>query len=700
MRKNTALHLLLSLLLASTPLLVQSCGADGTQFTRGAPASSPVSRLAGSDEAAGSPSSVVRPGVEEEIWIIARDDAALDDVEPDGPGTGCMLARHLDAEDEAIPVPLKHTDVRAAIDGFVATVDVTQSFHNPFTTKIEAVYTFPLPSNSAVHEFVMVIGERRIRGLIREREEAERTYLEARRQGYTASLLVQERPNVFTQAVANIEPGKEIDVEIRYIHTLTHHDGWFEYRFPMVVAPRYNPAPTTDGIGAIPRGENGASGQEAEVSYLRPTERSGHDISLAVLLTTGMAPAELHSPTHAVDVAPEDEMTTRVTLRAHDSIPNRDFVLRYRLGGDRLRGALTTSKRGGEGYFALLLMPPTDPASLPREAIELVFVVDRSGSMSGSSMDLAQRAVRHTLQQLTPADTFNIVSFADDTDSFRREAVAVTEDRLRDGLRYMKGLDAGGGTEMVGAVRAAFPKGGDGERKRCVAFLTDGHVGNEAEVLELVAERLGAARVFSFAIGSASNQYLAESMARLGRGAVAFLGADDDPRDVMDRFLDRVTHPALTEVEIHWAGLQTADIYPKRIPDLCAGRPVVVTGRFAGHAGGPIEVEGSRGGRRVRFALDAAWDAPGQAGIPLVWARRKLASLADEALVHGRFEEAGWRSEVRDLALAHGLLSDFTAFLAVDSARRTEGDHGVTVPVPVPVPEGMRYETTVGGGRR
>ena len=702
MSKTTALHVFLSLLLASLPFFTAACGSHG-----GVASAEPVSSAPGLDglldcaqfQVAGASRSpcLAPPGVEEEVWIIARDEAAIDDRGTDGPGTGCMLARRLDREEE-IPVPLKHTDVVSRITGFVATVDVTQSFHNPFAEKIEAVYTFPLPSNSAVHEFVMTIGERKIRGIIREREEAEATYLEARRQGYTASLLVQERPNVFTQAVANIEPGREIDVAIRYLHTLSHHDGWFEYRFPMVVAPRYNPAGSTDGIGAVPVGSFGASEQDTEIPYLRPEQRSGHDISLAVHLETGIAAEEIHSPTHAVTVT-EAGRGARVELREFDSIPNRDFVLRYRLGGDRLRGALMTSARGNDDYFALLLVPPSDLLAQPREAIELVFVVDRSGSMSGASMELARRAVRHGLGKLGPDDTFNIISFANDADAFRRDAIPVTEANLRDGLRYMKKLDAEGGTEMIEAVRRAFPKREGSERRRCVAFLTDGHVGNEAKILSLLSDRLGNSRVFSFAIGSASNQYLAESMARLGRGAVAFIGLDDDPRHVIDNFLDRVTHPALADVRIDWGGLDVRDVYPSRLPDLYAGRPVVVTGRFSGDASDRVTVEGTVAGRAHRFTLDAAWNSPDQPGIPLVWARRKLAELNDEALVHGRFEDERWREDVLALALDHGLLSDFTAFLAVDSSRRTEGDHGITVPVPVEMPQGVRYETTVGGRR-
>jgi Ca-activated chloride channel family protein len=236
-------------------------------------------------------------------------------------------------------MPLKHTDVCASVSGYIGSVEVVQRFHNPYSSKIEAVYVFPLPHNAAVNEFIITIGERRIRGIIRERQEAEQIYQEAKRQGYVASLLTEERPNVFTQSVANIEPGREIDVTIKYLHTLDYHDGWYEFVFPMVVGPRFNPPGMTTGIGAAPRGGAGASGQKIEVQYLKPDERSGHDISLRVDVDVGMVIEEFQCRTH--DVTQESPSRERLTvaLQPHDRVPNRDFVLRYRVAGERISPA-------------------------------------------------------------------------------------------------------------------------------------------------------------------------------------------------------------------------------------------------------------------------------------------------------------------------------------------------------------------------
>ena len=649
--------------------------------------SSPASR------ASGAPGGAL-PAVDEEIWVIARPerDGPWVDARPEPAGLFLV-----DGERE-VPAPLDHTSVRAAITGFVASVDVEQRYRNPFGTMIEAVYRFPLPENAAVHEFVMTVGTRRIRGLIREREEARRTYLEARRQGYVASLLTQERPNVFTQRVANLEPGRAIDIEIRYLNTLSYLDGDFEFRFPMVVAPRYNPPGSSDGIAAVSRDSWGAFGPRDEVPYLRPGESTGHDVDLTVDLRAGLPLQAIDSPSHAVDVHGRTQEGAQVRLADGPVVADRDFVLRWSVADERVQAALL--RDGSEaGHLALMLMPPEDLWRLPRRAIELTLVVDRSGSMKGTSLDLAAEAVESALDRLGPDDRFNVVDFANGARAFERRPVDATRRNVDRARHYVRNLEAAGGTELAGAVERALEGRRDGYGEgpfRCVAFLTDGQVGNEAEVLELLADRLGDARVFSFAVGSASNQFLAERMARFGRGAVAFLGHGDDPRRVMGAFLERVSRPALTDLQLDWGGADVADVYPRRIPDLYAGRPVIVSARFRGSLD-RLRLSGWVDGRKVSIPIDLSRADGSSPALGVVWARRKLAELTDRLLIAGGDPSWNERQEIQDLALRYGLLSDYTAFLAVDSSRRVEGQQGVTTPVPVHVPHGQSYHTTVGG---
>ena len=634
----------------------------------------------------------VLPG--EELWIIAQPVVAQQPAPGDDtPGTGALMVKLPDREKE-VPVPLKHTDVKAAISGYIATVEVTQQFHNPYDTKIEAVYVFPLPNNAAVNEFLMTVGERKIRGIIRERQEAERIYLEARRQGYVASLLTQERANVFTQRVANIEPGKQIDVCIKYFSTLAYCDGWYEFAFPMVVGPRFNPPGSSDGVGAVGRGARGVSGQSTEVQYLRPGERSGHDISLAVNIDAGVPIEALACSSHVVAQSQAAPERATVQLNRLDAIPNKDFVLRYKVAGNAVRSALMTHRDARGGFFTLMLYPPETLAALKRAPMEMVFVVDRSGSMSGKPIEQARAALERGLRQLQPDDTFQIIDFSVSASQFGPAPVAATEDNVRRGLDYAKSLNAGGGTMMIHGLRAALGFPHDPRRLRFICFLTDGYIGNEAEIIGETHRLLGDSRIFSFGVGNSVNRALLDDMARAGRGVAAYLALNDDAGRVMDLFFDRVSHPGLTDIAIDWGGMQVTDLYPERLPDLFVGRPIVLAGRFNGNGNGAVRVRGKVAGEMQELALNLPTDdlAARHPGIPCVWARTRIADLADRMTHEGN---ANLPTEIKQVALEYGLMSAYTAFLAVDSLTRTAGDGGVTVAVPVPVPDGVRYETTV-----
>ena len=667
-------------------------------------------------------------GPGEEVWVIARPGQAVARSDRDEiPGSGALVVERPGAAvgqepgdlSRAIPVPLKHTSVKASITAYIATVDVTQQFHNPFDSKIEAVYVFPLPDNGAVNEFIMAIGERKIRGIIRERAEAEKIYHEARAQGYNAALMTQERPNIFTQRVANIEPGKAIDIHIRYFHTLSYMDGWYEFAFPMVVGPRFNPPHTEatgDGIGAVGRTQAGTSGQRTEVQYLRPNERSGHDISLAVELDAGVAIEELVCRSHQIRHTPVKEGKTQVALDAADSIPNKDFVLRYRVAGDRIKSNLLVQRdpKGGSsgGYFTLMIYPPADLKHLPRQPMEMVFVLDCSGSMEGYPIQKSKEAIRHALKSMNGQDTFQVINFSNSARQLGAAPLPVNERHVQAALNYVNGLNSEGGTMMIEGVKAALDFPASEGRQRVVAFLTDGYIGNEAEILGEMHKRMRGAKVFSFGIGSSVNRYLIESMARLGRGAVAYVGPNDDGAQVMDAFFQRISHPALTDVAIDFGGMRVREVFPKKLPDLYVGRPVLVVGRYEGEAPRMVRIRGRAG--REELAMDvpvsgvaSQWSPAasgiqggaqenGQAvgGIAAVWARTQIQDLSDQ-LAHTNDPHGELPTQIKRVALDYSLLSAYTAFIAVDSSRRTEGATGTTVPVPVPTPQGVKYETTV-----
>ena len=642
-------------------------------------------------------------GAAEELWIIATPDEAGDAVstsEDDSPGTGAMLASFLPDEepvehDIELPLPLKHTEVRAQIVGYVSTVDVTQQFENPFDQKIEAVYVFPLPEKAAVSEFVMTIGERRIRGILREREEAEAIYAEARAQGYRASLLTQHRPNIFEQKVANIEPGHRIDVNIRYFHTLAYRDGWYSFVFPTVVGPRFNPPGSTDPVLALPRNPIQPDSQGVAVQYLHPRERSGHDIAISVELDAGVE-IEAIDASHLIEDERAGEGTATIQLANRSTIPNRDFVLDFKVAGGRIKSNLLSyadPEEPDQGYFTMMLYPPDDLEDLRRHPLELVFVLDCSGSMNGQPLAQARAAILSALDRLEPDDTFQVIRFSNNASQFGDEPVRATRRNIQRAKQYVASLNGSGGTMMIEGIRAALDFPHDRRRLRFVTFLTDGYIGNEADILGEIHRSIGESRIFSFGVGSSPNRYLLERMAAAGRGAVAYLGLNDSGRDVMNDFFNRISHPALADVSIDWGDMQVSAVYPTRLPDLFVGRPVIVTGRYRGETGDPI-VQGSAGGERIEFAVQTDAHEPVHAFLPQIWARLRIADLMNRRVwtadPYGELEDL-----IRQTALEYDLMSDYTAFVAVDASQPTAGSHGVTVVQPVPVPAGVRYDTTV-----
>jgi Ca-activated chloride channel family protein len=634
---------------------------------------------------------------DDEIWVISKppEDRVAPHSDEPIPGQGQLLAKRSEAgAQKLVPVPLKHTDVKASITGYIATVDVQQQYENLYNDKIEAVYVFPLPHNSAINEFIMTVGQRHIRGIIRERKEAEQIYQQARSQGYVASLLTQERPNVFTQSVANIEPGKRIDIDIKYFNTLTYSDGGYEFVFPMVVGPRFNPPGYTEGIGPVAIGSSGISGQKTEVPYLCPEERSGHDISLSVSIDAGVPIEKIDSRNHKIETKRLSPTRTEVALDAADSIPNRDFVLRYQVAGNSVKSAIFARQGESGGYFTLMLFPPELLRDLPRQPLEFVFTIDVSGSQNGAPLEQEKAATRYALTHMGPDDTFQVVRFGNTAQKLFPTPQPATADNIRNALRWVSGFEANEGTMLIDGVHAALLFPHDESRTRYVAFMTDGFIGNDREAIAEVHKCLGPARLFSFGVGQSTNRYLLDGMARMGRGAVAYLGLNDNADAVMGQYFERISHPALSDISIDWGGAKVHDVFPRQLPDLYVGRPVVLTGRYDGQLPQSIVLNSKVAGRTQRVEVPVQQDAAqtDARALPAIWARMKIEDLADQAAEDGGENLPG---QIRQLALEYNLMSPYTAFVAVDSMTQTAGDHGVVVPVAVPVPEGVRYDTTV-----
>ncbi|HCU36140.1 MAG TPA: trypsin [Armatimonadetes bacterium] len=623
---------------------------------------------------------------------VAQDDAV--------PGEGALSATiREDGQVKHLEFPLKHTEVRASIAGMVADVEVTQEFGNPYDQKIEAVYVFPLPENAAVNDMTMKVGERTVRGLIKKRDEARQLYDEAKQAGHVASLLEQERPNIFTQSVANIEPGKTILVTIRYVADLKYDHGTYTFVFPMVVGPRYIPGtPTGQQAGGwAPDTDQVPDASRITPPVLKPDERSGHDIRVTVRLDAGVRIKGLRSKSHEVDIRTEGDSRARVILLPGDRIPNKDFVLEYDVVGDKPEMALLTHRQPGSkhGYFMLMIQPKAELRAEEITPKEMIFVVDNSGSMSGYPIEKAKETMRRCLKGMNPNDSFQVIRFSESASALSDRPLPNTPGNVKKGLKYVDDMQGMGGTEMIEGIKASLSYPPDPERVRIVCFMTDGYIGNENEILAAIEKLLGNARLFSFGVGSSVNRYLLDRMAEVGRGMVQYVRPDEETETCVSRFYERIDKPFLMDIDIDWNGLKVTDLYPRRIPDLFSAQPVIIHGRYTQGGKADIVLKGTVGGEA--YSQPLAVELPSanaeDEAMASLWARARVEDLMARMYAGEKQELVG---EVTQLGLEFRLMTNYTSFVAVEEKTVTEGGQAKTVQVPVPMPEGVSYEGVFG----
>jgi Ca-activated chloride channel family protein len=611
-----------------------------------------------------------------------------------GETTGALTVLGKDGKPKS-RCPLKHTDVQAEISGFLSRVRVTQEFDNPFKDKIEAVYTFPLPQDAAVDDMTMTIGSRTVRGKILPREEAQAVYESAKTNGQVASLLDQERPNIFTQSVANILPGEQIKITISYVETLKYEKGAYEFVFPMVVGPRYIPgAPNArkQSNGFAPDTDQVRDGSRITPRMIPAGMRSGHDISMDIQLDAGLVVDELTSKTHPVDIERTDPRSAHIHLKDTATIPNKDFVLRYDVAGGAIQDALLTHRSDKGGFFTMILQPPD---RVPVEDVtpkELVFVLDTSGSMEGFPIEKAKETMKLALDSLYPSDTFNLITFAGDTEILFPEPVSATKENLRKAQAFLNGRSGGGGTEMMTAIKAALEPSDDQKHIRIVCFMTDGYVGNDMEIISEIQKHQNA-RVFAFGIGESVNRFLLDKMVEAGRGEVEYVALNDDGSAAARRFHERVRNPLLTDISIEWNGLPVADVYPKNIPDLFSAKPLILSGRFTAPGNGTIKLRGKMAGNEFVREIPVSFPETMASHDVLssLWARRRIDDLMAQDYSGAQRGEMQpeLKQTITQVGLEYRLMTQFTSFVAVEEMIVTDGGQPRRIDVPVEVPEGV-----------
>lgn len=616
------------------------------------------------------------------------------------PRTGGLLIVDKHGHEPA-PCPLKRTEVKAEISGFLNRVTVTQQFENPLSETIEAVYTFPLPQNSAVDDMTMWIGDRTVKGLIKPREEARAIYEAARNAGRTASLLEQERANIFTQSVTNIKPGEKVKITISYVETLKYETGDYEFVFPMVVGPRYIPgnAAGKQGGGWAHDTNRVPDASRITPPVTPPGTRAGHDITIEVAVDAGVPIDKLTSGSHEVDIVRPDARRAVVKLRNQATIPNKDFVLRYHVAGAKIEDAVLTHRGEKDGYFTLILQPPGRVTPSEVTPKELVFVLDTSGSMHGFPMDKSKEVMRMALASMNPQDTFNIITFAGDTHVLFPEPVPATAENVQRAQTFLEGRRGGGGTEMMKAIRAALDPTDSLKHVRVVAFLTDGYVGNDMEIVAEIKKHSNA-RVFSFGIGNSVNRFLLDKMAEHGRGEVEYVMLSDDGSAAAKRFYERMRNPLLTDIQIDFGGMPVADVYPRRVPDLFSAKPVIVHGRYTGPAKGAMRISGKMAGQPFQRMVNI--DLPARETrhdvLATLWARTKIEDLMAQDYAgaqHGTIKDE-LRNQIVRLGLDFRLMTQFTAFVAVELKVVNEGGKVRRIEVPVEMPEGVSHQGVFG----
>jgi len=577
-------------------------------------------------------------------------------------------------------LPLKDTRVDVAITGVIADVTVRQVYENRGERPIHARYIFPASTRAAVYGMTMTVGDMRIVARIREREQASREFEAAKKEGKSASLLEESRPNVFTMKVANVLPGDTISVELKYTELLVPTEGVYEFVYPTVVGPRYSE-----------KRESQASpgDQFIKAPYTHEGEAPRSTFHLAGVVSTGVPIQELVSPSHQVVFRASGE--ARVEMMLPDSEQwsgNRDFILRYRLSGQTITSGLLLYQGRDENFFLLMAEPPraVTPELVPPR--EYVFVVDVSGSMYGFPLDTAKKLMSDLVNVLRPSDTFNIVVFADGFETFSSVSVPATQANLTRALRFLSRKDGGGGTRLQAALERAVAIPRQPAWSRSIVLLTDGYIEAEAEVFDYVRDHLDDANFFAFGIGTSVNRFLIEGVARAGLGEPFIVTDPAEATEAAARLRLYIDSPVLTGIEVNFLGFDAYDVEPKKIPDLFANRPIVVFGKWRGSAAGFIEISGTTGRGPYRTSIPVLPESSGTSHSALrhLWARTRIADLSDFGPGAPDKDRV---AEITSLGLTYGLLTRYTSFIAVQEIVRRATDSADDVDQPLPLPAGV-----------
>ena len=585
--------------------------------------------------------------------------------------------------------PLKETNVSVNINGIFAETFVTQTYSNEGQDPINATYVFPASSRVTIHGMKMEIGDEIITAKIKEKEEARHDYEQAKSEGKSASLLEQQRPNVFTMDVANVMPGDIIRIELHYTEMITPTDGIYQFVFPTVAGPRYTSP-------SVPKSLKAETWIASPFLRLGDTPREKYNIN--VNLSAGVPITDLQCGSHKIDVAWDNQTSARISLSNPEEFAgNRDFILDYKLTGTEISSGLMLGTGESENFFLLMVQPPEryTPETIPPR--EYIFILDVSGSMYGFPLDTSKELIRNLAGSLRETDRFNVILFSDSLIQMSPESVPATAENVQKAFALIDNEEGGGGTELAPALETALAIPASPGAARSVIAITDGYISGEREIFDIIGRNIGTTNFFSFGIGSSVNRYLIDGIAKTGLGESFVVTDPSEAAATADRFRTYIQSPVLTDVQVTYDGFDVYDIEPPTLSTLFASRPIVLFGKWKGEPSGTIHITGKTGGR------DYAEDIPVSAVIPLeanniiqyLWARTRVERLTDYGMTEDL--QANAKKEVTELGLRYSMMTPYTSFIAVtEKVRNTEGK-STDVKQPLPIPMNVS-EWAIGNG--
>jgi Ca-activated chloride channel family protein len=680
---------------------------------------------------------------------LANEDTTFNELTLDEVKAGSLMLP-LAASARYAQVPAADTDIRVEVTGLSARHQIRQTFSNPNDDWLEAVYVYPLPDSAAVDELTMIIGEQRIVGEIQTRAQARRNYTSAKNNGQRASLVERQRPNLFTTRVANIPPLSEISIEIGFQSDVRYDDGVFSLTLPLTITPRYvpgnqltpqtidsqtfistiedgaelpaverehhdYPAPgsasdsqdsmanqpvvTTGGWGTIP----GFTSDQVADAYdiTPPITNAVPQATLDIMIESGLTLTSIHSTSHKINVTATDHQHS-ISPKTGSVLMNRDFVLQWQPqpGTSPLAAVFMQNGRSdikannpdhkAEAYASVMLIPPQPLYDDATPSREVIFVIDKSGSMDGNSLVAAKKALELGILGLAESDTFNVVMFNDQTSTLYRRPLDASPVQKKRAVASVRRIKAGGGTEIMAALTAALASTSHSDRVRQIVFITDGSVGNEAEIFKQVQKKLGNNRIFTVGIGTAPNRWFMRKTAELGRGTYTYIAESGEVAEKMRALFHKLERPVLNNIKLSFSNAGTPEFYPGTIPDLYAGEPVLINVRSGTTLdSAELHISGDENGIPWTRTLSLTSHPNNtQRGLDKLWAHRRITELENGLLFSTDLD--GIKQQATDTALAYGLVSRYTSLVAIEQtiARYTKTAPLATREIPLAIPAG------------